>query len=137
MTEAAPKNGHIVRYAYLWRREFEQGEESGRKARPVCVTVVLPNAPGATRVLLFPITSQPPQTGRAALTIPETELRRTGLAGPAWIVLDDCNVDLWEVSFHVEDRTPLGRFSYAFFARVRDVALAQLEARRLRPVPRR
>ena len=136
-TDTGPRNGHVVRYGYLWRREFEHGEESGRKARPVCLTIMLPGAPGATRILLFPITSQPPNADRVALEIPETELRRTGLRGPAWIVLDDCNTDLWETSFHVEDRTPMGRFSYAFFSRLRDAALRQLQAGRLRPVPRR
>jgi hypothetical protein len=35
-----------------------------------------------------------------------------------------------------EDRTPLARFSYAFFARLRDVALGQLQLGRLRAVPR-
>jgi len=137
MTDQRPRNGHVIHYGYLWRREFERGEESGRKTRPVCLTVVLPGAPNATRILLFPITSQPPGADRAALAIPETELRRARLRGPAWILLDDCNTDVWETSFYVEDRTPLGRFSYAFFARLRDVALRQLEAGRLRPVPRR
>jgi hypothetical protein len=29
-----PKHGHIILYSYLWAREHDQGEESGRKARP-------------------------------------------------------------------------------------------------------
>ncbi len=139
-TDAAPRNGQIIQYDYLWRREFERGEESGRKARPVCVTVVLPGRPDATRILVFPITSQPPTPPtphRIAMAIPETELRRAGLRGPAWIILDDCNTDLWEVSFHVVNRVPMGRFSYAFFDRLRNTAITQLEAGRIRPVPLR
>jgi len=52
-------------------------------------------------------------------------------------LLDDCNTDLWEASFHVEDRAPLGRFSYAFFTSIRDGALERLKGGLLRPVPRR
>lgn len=99
--------------------------------------MILPSAPGATRILLFPITSQAPQSERAALAIPEMELRRAGLRGQAWLMLDDCNTDVWEASFHIEDRAPLGRFSYAFFASIRDGALSRLEGGLLRPVPRR
>jgi hypothetical protein len=137
MTEATPKNGHVIHYDYLWRREFERGEESGRKTRPVCVTVVLPGRLDVTRILVFPITSQPPGPHRIAMAVPDTELRRVGLRGPAWVVLDESNTDLWEGSFHVVNRTPMGRFSYVFFDRLRSAALGQLNAGRLRPVPRR
>ena len=131
-----PRNGDIFRYAYLWRREFERGEDAGRKARPVCLATLLPGAPGATRVILFPITSQPPQLGRAALAIPETEARRARLRTPAWLILDECNGDIWERSFHIEDQKPQGRFSFAFFQEVRDLALKQLRAGAFRATPR-
>jgi hypothetical protein len=136
MADLTPKNGQVVRYVYLWRREFERGEETGRKVRPVCVTVILPTTADATRILLFPITSQPPGPNRQALSIPDVELLRSGLRGPAWVILDEGNTDLWETSFHVEDRTPLGRFSYSFFSRLREGALAQLQAGDFQPVPR-
>lgn len=137
MTDKSPRNGDVIRYSYLWRREFARDEESGRKARPVCVAVLLGNAPDRTRVALFPITSQPPQAGRVALAIPEMEARRARIRAPAWIILDECNADIWEISFHIEDTKTFGRFSYAFFERIRDTALKQLRAGRLQPVPRR
>jgi len=31
--------GDVVRFHYLWTRQAAKGEESGRKARPVCVVV--------------------------------------------------------------------------------------------------
>ena len=137
MTDGRPRPGEVYRYDYLWRREFERGEESGRKARPVCVTVVLSDRDGAARVLLFPITSQPPSAARMALSVPDTEARRTGLQTPAWIVIDDCNVDLWERSFHLADRRPFGRFSYAYFDRIRAAALQLLREGKVKPVSRR
>jgi hypothetical protein len=34
-----PEPGQVVRFVYLWKRQATVGEESGRKARPVCVVV--------------------------------------------------------------------------------------------------
>lgn len=34
---AEPQHGHVILYSYLWAREYDRGEESGRKARPTCV----------------------------------------------------------------------------------------------------
>ncbi len=136
MADGRPRLGEVFRYDYLWRREFERGEDSGRKARPVCVTIMLSDRDGVTRVLLFPITSQPPGPARVALSVPETEARRTGLRTPAWIIIDDCNIDLWEASFHFADRRPVGRFSYAYFDRIRAAALQHLRGGALKPSPR-
>ena len=32
-----PSNGLVISYNYLWAREYDRREESGRKARPACV----------------------------------------------------------------------------------------------------
>lgn len=137
MTSSRPRNGEVFRYSYLWRRESERGEDAGRKIRPVCLSVLLGDDAGKTRVALFPITSQPPSKERAFLQIPETELKRLGLREPAWVILDECNLDIWEASFHIADRRPLGRISYALFERIRAVALEQLRAGLLGQIPRR
>ena len=83
MTDKPPRNGEIIRYSYLWRREFGRFEEAGRKTRPACVAVLLGSAPDKTRIVLLPITSQTPQAGRVALAIPEMEARRVRLKAPA------------------------------------------------------
>jgi len=36
-----PRSGLIIRYSYLWAREQDRGEESGRKDRPACVQVLI------------------------------------------------------------------------------------------------
>ncbi|RWC26294.1 MAG: hypothetical protein EOS73_14120 [Mesorhizobium sp.] len=43
MTE--PGHGHVI-LSYLWAREFDRGEESGRKARPTCVMVIVAGKDG-------------------------------------------------------------------------------------------
>ncbi len=60
----AIQHGDVIRYSYLWAREFDQGEHSGRKARPTCVMIVVPSRDGPSKTLLFPITSQPPTSRR-------------------------------------------------------------------------
>lgn len=52
------KPGDLLRYYYLWARQADAGEESGRKARPVCIVVRIPTTPAA--LFLFPLTSQQP-----------------------------------------------------------------------------
>ena len=72
------ERGQIVRFYYLWKRQADAGEETGRKARPACIVVRTPNNPGA--VFLFPITSQEPDPERLFLPFGEMECRRAGLA---------------------------------------------------------
>jgi hypothetical protein len=88
-----PSNGLVISYNYLWAREYDRHEESGRKARPACVQIIIARNESATIVALFPITSQPPYKDRTALQIPEMEARRIGLTIPSWIILDEWNLD--------------------------------------------
>jgi hypothetical protein len=132
-----PANGLVIRYSYLWAREHDRGEESGRKDRPACVQIIVAGTKAGTIVALFPVTSQPPRPDRTALEIPETEARRVGLALPAWIIVDEWNLDNLAASPHITDSRPLGVFSGAFMRRVREAAAARIRGRRYRSVPRR
>ncbi|WP_245274504.1 hypothetical protein [Mesorhizobium sp. L2C066B000] len=51
MTE--PEHAHVILYSYLWAREFDRGEESGRKARPTCVIAIVAGKNGRTRLCFF------------------------------------------------------------------------------------
>ena len=130
-------NGLVSSYNYLWAREYDRHEESGRKARPACVQIIIARGKSATVVALFPITSQPPHRDRAALGIPEMEARRIGLTIPSWIILDEWNLDDLAKSPHIADSRPLGRLSPAFMRQVRREAAARIRGRRYRSVPRR
>jgi hypothetical protein len=131
-----PTNGLVIRYSYLWAREYDRREMSGRKDRPVCVQIILRDARSATIVALFPITSQPPGSDRTALELPEIETRRARLQRPAWIILDEWNLDDLSVSPHVANARPLGTLSSAFMRRVREAAAARIRAGRYRSIPR-
>jgi len=132
-----PANGLVISYNYLWAREYDRHEESGRKARPACVQVIIADGESGTVVALFPITSQPPQAERTALAIPEIEAHRVGLTTPSWIVVDEWNLDDLAKSPHIADSRRIGLLSPAFMKRVRGAAADRIRARRYRSVPRR
>jgi hypothetical protein len=128
------KPGDIVRCYYLWARQADAGEESGRKARPVCVVVRTPVEPAA--LFLFPLTSQKPGHARSHLSISEIECRRGGLAYPSWLILDEYNRVKVDEAYDLAGTTAIGTFSPAF---VRKIAAAIRQAamqRRLRGVVR-
>jgi hypothetical protein len=131
-----PANGLVISYNYLWAREHDRSEESGRKARPACVQIIVAAGKSGTVVALFPITSQPPQGGRTAFEIAEMEVRRIGLTIPSWIMVDEWNLDDLAKSPHIADSRPIGALSAAFMKRVRAEAAARIRARRYRSVPR-
>jgi hypothetical protein len=132
-----PTNGLVISYNYLWAREYDHHEESGRKARPACVQIIVTSGKGQTVVALFPITSQPPLASRTALEIPEMDARRIGLTIPSWVVVDEWNLDDLAVSPHIASAHPIGLLSPAFMKRVRRAAADRIRARRYRSVPRR
>jgi|SRR5215211_5370939 len=128
-----PSNGLVILYNYLWAREYDRQEESGRKAR---VQIIIARGTSGTVVALFPITSQSPQANRTALEIPEMEARRIGLSIPPWVIVDEWNLDDLAKSPHIADIHPIGSLSPAFMHRVRRAAADRIRARRYRSVPR-
>jgi len=132
-----PSNGLVISYNYLWAREHDRREESGRKARPACVQIIVARGKGGTVVALFPITSQPPRSDHTAIEIPEMEARRVGLTSPSWIIVDEWNLDDLAKSPHIADSRPMGLLSAAFMKRVRGAAANRIRAGRYRSVPRR
>ncbi len=133
------RDGEIYSYDFLWKREAERGEEAGRKTRPVCLQLLtnlqrrFPDP-----VLLVPITSQNPTATDQALAIPEMELKRANLKGPAWVILTDVNIDAdFQHSPFRAAVDPIGAFSPAFAAKVRQRILALAQSRKLKQTQRR
>jgi hypothetical protein len=131
-----PINGLVISYDYLWAREYDRGEESGRKARPACLQIIVARGERGTVVALFPITGQPPRPDRTALEIPEMDARRIGLTTPSRIIVDEWNLDDLAKSPHIAAAHPIGVLSPAFMKRVRAAAADRIRARRYRSVPR-
>lgn len=91
-----PKPGLVIRYAYLWGREADQGAEEGSKDRPCAVVLASRREGDETRVIVAPITHSMPDKGMAAMEIPADTKRRLGLDHErSWIITSEVNVFTW------------------------------------------
>ena len=141
MRDIVPEPGLVIPYVYLWRQEHEGGEESGRKTRPSLIVVAVTiAATGRVRVVVTPITSQPPDAARAAIEIPPRVKAHLGLDAPrSWVICDEYNEFDWPgVDL---DITPAGSSSYGFapdalVERVRAAMRAARARGALKPVRR-
>lgn len=125
-----PRVGEVVPYSFLWAREREAGEESGRKMRP-CVVVVAVRRVGANawRIAVAPLTTQA-SPGRALVAMPRAVKQSLNLdAGASWVVCDEINQFEWP-GFDL-GRTPDGGSSYGLIpgALLRKIQAALLMAR--------
>jgi hypothetical protein len=95
---------------------------------------------GLTHLFLLAITSSPPSPERKTLEIPETEAHRAGLKKwkQGWVVIDECNYDIAEQSFYLNAaQAPLGRFSEAFTAQIKDALRSVIQSSAVHRIDRR
>jgi mRNA-degrading endonuclease toxin of MazEF toxin-antitoxin module len=132
-----PEPGLVIPYVYLWRREFDAGEETGRKVRPgLIIVVIIKTATGASRVAVCPITTQAPAPDRAAVEVPQKVRAHLGLdAAHSWIICDEYNEFDWpgvDLGLTPKGADHFGYVPDALINRVRQEVLAA----RARGVPR-
>ena len=91
-----PQPGDVIRYSYLWWREHEAGEESGRKYRPCVVVVAIGKAnEQALRYSVVPVTHVSPGD-RPAVELPAAVKAHLKLDGaPSWVICDEINLFEW------------------------------------------
>jgi hypothetical protein len=141
MARPQPEPGLVIPYVYLWRREYEAGEETGRKLRPgLIIVVVVQAAQGAPRVAVCPITTQTPDATRAAIEVPPRVRAHLGLdAAKSWIICDEYNEFDWPGVDLGQTPKGVDHFGYApdaLINRVREEVLAARARGALKTVPR-
>lgn len=116
MDLSPPLPGDVVQFGYLWRHDAERGFEEG-KDRSCVVIEVRPDfggGPGQPRVTLLPVTTRPPERGRAVVEVPTSVKQRLGLDNRrSWIVLDEANEFVWP---DYDVRPARGRDGYRYGA---------------------
>lgn len=92
-----PVPGLVVRYSYLWRRDYLEGREEGEKDRPCAIVAAIrTDENGNTRALVLPMTHTSPDHPALAVEIPALTKRRLGLDGArSWVVLSEWNEFVW------------------------------------------
>jgi mRNA-degrading endonuclease toxin of MazEF toxin-antitoxin module len=91
MAIPTPVVGLVIRYSYLWHREFLAGGRRRSKDRPCAIVAALRfDEDGETRVLVLPITHGPPNDTSACVEIPAKVKGQLGLdAARSWVVIND------------------------------------------------
>lgn len=132
MSLPAPRPGLVIRYGYLWKREYEQGREEGTKDRPCALVMAVTDDEGEAEVLVLPITHSPPYGDADAVEIPPATKQRLGLDGErSWVLISEANEFIWPrpdlrpVPGGDGSSVVYGVLPPRFFAHVRDRFLAR------------
>jgi hypothetical protein len=125
-----PYAGLVIRYSYLWKREYDAGREEGMKERPCAIVMAVVDEEGDKTVMVLPITHSPPGNPADAIEIPAATKNRLGLDSErSWIVTTEANEfnwpgpDLRPVAGRDPSSISYGALPPRFFAHVRDVFL--------------
>ncbi len=136
-----PEPADVLSYSYLWAREAEAGEESGRKDRPVVVVVARLQRSAGTLLLVAPISHLAPERPEEGIEIPANVKKQLGLdREKSWIVLTELNRFIWpgpDVRPVPGSDSPLyDALPDWLFARVREGIVRRSEAGRLQVTKR-
>lgn len=141
MAIPAPQPGLVVRFNYLWSREFDRGTREARYPRPCAIVLSYRrSADGALIAMLAPITHSQPGPEDHAVEIPQPVKRRLGLDDQrSWVMIDEVNETGWPGYDLQPDEH--GKYAYGFippvlFRRIRDGVLRVVKERRLKRVQR-
>ena len=128
MTIDRYKEGHIVRYAYLWKWQRDLGRDAA------CVALTFRNdAQNLTHLVMLAMSGTPPTADQTAIEIPQLELKRAGLtdAKRGWITVSEYNYDILEQSWDFPiNSPPQGRFSRPFLKKVQAAALVTIRSKK-------
>ncbi len=138
-----PIPGLVIRYSYLWRREYLEGRYEGRKDRPCAIVASVRNEAGALHVLVLPVTHTPPDAKATAIEIPEFVKSRIGMdAERSWIVISEYNDFVWPgpdlrpIPGDEDGAIAYGALPASLFEQVRRAWLELATKRRSSPVRR-
>ncbi len=143
MPPPLPETGLVISYAYLWRTEYEHGQEEGTKDRPCAIVLTTSDEEGDTVITVVPITYAPPGNPEAAIELPLPTKRRLGLdAVRSWIVVSEVNRFVWPgpdlrpISCAEPDRFDYGLLPPSLFRQAKARLAAFAASQRLRAVRR-
>lgn len=97
MALPAPEPGLVIRYSYLWQKEFMAGQEEGVKDRPCAIVAAIQTDDVCRqRVLVLPVTHSQPDNVEISIEIPPGVKKHLGLDEErSWIMLSESNEFLW------------------------------------------
>ena len=119
------------------RRQVEDGRAVDRElAVGVRAYEREPRLVGEEEHRLVLVQREVSREGRRCVEIPETEAKRAKLHTPAWVIVDEFNVDDLATSWALESTVPVGQFTRRFMAKIAAEAAAAIRAKNIRSIPR-
>ena len=144
MTLPKPIPGLVLRYSYLWMREYLAGRDEGSNDRPCAIVAAIDrDEHDATRVLVLPITHSPPDAATPSVEIPAPVKVRLKLDEQrSWVVLTEWNEFVWpgpdlrKVPGVADGSVAYGVLPPKLFAEIRDRFLVVVKNGAARGAPR-
>jgi hypothetical protein len=137
-----PKAGMVIRYEYLWARQYSMGWDAGEKVRP-CAILAVDEGRDGTTVYVAPITHTRPFNPNAGILMPIETKRRLGLDDKnSWLMCSEVNKFVWPGSDlrTVPGRDPrtyvYGSMPHALLVQARQKLMEFSQGERLKYVPR-
>ena len=91
-----PKPALVIRYAYLWHKEAQDGQVEGLKDRPCAIILSSKEKNGSELVTVLPVTHTAPDNRGDAIAIPADTASRLGLDHEqSWVVISEYNQFVW------------------------------------------
>lgn len=140
MSLPEPEPGLVIRFAYLWAEEYDQGRDEGSEDRPGVIVVASREEDGVTMVTVVPITRSP--QGPDSVEIPANIKVKLGLdpGSRSWVVCSEYNEFEWPgPDLRPVSRTggwTYGKLPNDLFLRITTTLRRVARARRLRVVAR-
>ena len=138
-----PHPGLVIRYAYFWKREHDEGREEGSKDRPCAIVVSVLDDEGEQEVMVLPISHTAPQRVEDAIEIRQATKQRLGLDSErSWIMITEANEFVWPgpdlrpVPGRDDSTIAHGALPPKFFAHLRDRLIERVQRDKSRAVRR-
>lgn len=136
MTNASPPEvGAVLSFWYLWRHEFEAGEEVGHKVRPCVVVVAVKREPKVTRIAVVPVTHKSPGPDKISVELPAVAKEHLRLDDqPSWVICDELNEFNWPGYDlgKLQGRLLLGKLPYRVLTKIHRGVLEALRRQQLK-----
>lgn len=127
----------------MWAREAAAGRDEAVKDRPVVVVLTTIIDDGLIKVIVVPVTTQPPRKGDYAIEMPQSVKAYLKLDDArCWIVVGEVNQFIWPgpdirpIAREVGNSPYYGKIPSKLFEKMRVLIGENVEAGRLKITPR-
>lgn len=128
-----PFPGLVISYSYLWRREYQAGQDEGMKDRPCAIVLTKKTEGDDIVVTVAAITHSPPENPEMAVEIPVRVKEHLNLDSErSWVICNEVNRFVWpgpdlrRIPGSTQDAYAYGVLPPGLFGKVKQTLLKSL-----------